>query len=95
MAGAREPRRAQQQRLTMLRPAFMTLMLLPSLSGFAADEAEPLEGAFLDYLANLEADNDDWTLLAAAQDPSPPPPGATKPEQPPKAAASNPAVDER
>lgn len=92
MAGGRQRRRAQQQRLTMLRPAFMTLMLLPGLSGLAADEAEPLEGAFLEYLANLEADSDDWTLLAAAEDPTGPPPSTTRPE---KEAASKPAVAQR
>ncbi len=79
----------------MFRAALMTVLLLLSLSGRAADEIEPLEGAFLDYLANLEADGDDWTLLANAEDPTPPPPSTAKPEKPAKEAASNPAVDER
>jgi hypothetical protein len=29
----------------------------------AAEDIEPLEADFLEYLANLEADEDNWTLL--------------------------------
>jgi hypothetical protein len=29
----------------------------------AADEIEPLDADFLDYLANMESDDDNWTLL--------------------------------
>lgn len=34
----------------------------------AAPEPESLDAAFLEYLANLEGDDDDWTLLADAAD---------------------------
>jgi hypothetical protein len=36
----------------------------------ASDEIESLDADFLDYLANLEADEDNWTLL---DDPDPEP----------------------
>ena len=80
----------------MVRPAFMTLLLLMSLSGRAADEIEPLDAAFLDYLANMEGDDDDWTLLADAAEKKTPPPKAS-PAEPGKTSkeAAKPAVDER
>ena len=34
----------------------------------AADEIEPLDADFLEYLANMEREDDDWTLLADAED---------------------------
>lgn len=34
----------------------------------AADEIEPLDGDFLEYLANMEQEDDDWTLLADAEE---------------------------
>jgi len=82
----------------MLKPAVMTVLLLLGPSGFAADKIEPLEGAFLDYLANLEGDDDDWTLLAeAGKSPPPATPSKDRPAKPDTASkeAANPAVDER
>jgi hypothetical protein len=37
-------------------------MLLGAITQ-AADEIEPLDGDFLEYLANMEDEDDDWTLL--------------------------------
>jgi hypothetical protein len=40
-------------------------MLLGAITQ-AADEIEPLDGDFLEYLANMEDEDDDWTLLEEA-----------------------------
>lgn len=50
----------------MNRVALLMGLVLVSGGARAADEIEPLDGAFLEYLANLEGDDDDWTLLADA-----------------------------
>jgi hypothetical protein len=72
-----------------------------SLPVVGAEEAEQLDADFLEYLANLEGDDDDWTLIAKAEEP---PPGADperrirNPSQAAKEAAKKvaaPAVDER
>ena len=71
-------------------------MLLGALTQ-AADEIEPLDGDFLEYLANMEDEDDDWTLLEeaprkAADDKQ----AAKKPERPqPSKEAAKPAVEER
>lgn len=66
-------------------------MLLGALTQ-AADEIEPLEGDFLEYLANMEDEDDDWTLLEDA------PRKAASDEQStkkPEKEAAKPAVEER
>jgi len=61
-----------------------------------AEEAEQLDADFLEYLANLEGDDDDWTLIAQA-DESKPEAGKDGESKPQKASkqADRPAVDER
>jgi hypothetical protein len=61
----------------------------------AADEIEPLDGDFLEYLANMEDEDDDWTLLEDA--PAKTADGeANKDEaRKPSKEAAKPAVDER
>lgn len=39
------------------------LLMLLSTSVPAAEKAEQLDADFLEYLANLEGDDDDWTLI--------------------------------
>lgn len=82
----------------MVRSALLGLLLTLSLPLPAADEIEPLDGDFLEYLANLERDDDDWTLLADAEDSQQAPSTKTsadaKARQPAKEAAK-PAADER
>lgn len=71
-------------------------MLLGALTQ-AADEIEPLEADFLEYLANMEDEDDDWTLLEEApRQAADEKKAAKKPEraQPSKEAAK-PAVEER
>lgn len=43
-------------------------LLMLSLALPAADEIEALDADFLEYLANMEREDDDWTLLADAED---------------------------
>lgn len=43
-------------------------LLTLSLPLPAADEIEPLDADFLEYLANMEREDDDWTLLADAEE---------------------------
>lgn len=66
----------------------------------AADEIEPLDGDFLEYLANMEDEDDDWTLLESTPrkaatttdgEQSTNPPEASKPSK----EAAKPAVKER
>ena len=81
----------------MFKLATMTLLLLLNSSGYAADDIEPLDGAFLVYLANMEGDEDDWTLLAEASEAPPATQdedSSAKPEKTSKEPAA-PAVDER
>lgn len=54
------------------------LMVASAGSRAAEAEIEPLDGAFLEYLANLEGDDDNWTLLAEADEK--PPARADKPQ---------------
>jgi hypothetical protein len=62
----------------------------------AAEETEQLDAEFLEYLAHLEGDEDDWTLLAQADEPQPRP-GKDAGSQRPKTSErpNRPAVDER
>jgi hypothetical protein len=61
----------------------------------AADEVEPLDGDFLEYLANMEDEDDDWTLLEdAPRKPATTSEGEQSTQQPDKEAAK-PAVEKR
>ena len=51
-------------RLNVNSVVMLTSFLMISAATQAADEIEPLDIEFLDYLANMEGDDDDWTLLA-------------------------------
>lgn len=44
------------------------LFVLLSAAAPAAEEPEQLDAEFLEYLANLEGDDDDWTLVAEAEE---------------------------
>lgn len=67
----------------------------------AADEIEPLDAAFLEYLANLEADDDNWTLLddpdsePASKDPENEQPAEKPAARKSSKEAAKPAVEER
>jgi hypothetical protein len=80
----------------MVRALSACVFALLSATALAAEEAEQLDADFLEYLANLEGDDDDWTLVAQA-DESQPEPGKDAESQPQKASkqADRPAVDER
>ena len=86
----------------------MPRWLLPAVFGLlsaaapAAEELEQLDAEFLEYLAHLEGDDDDWTLIAAAEQvPQPADTDAEAPKSPSKSPsktptpAEQPAVDER
>jgi hypothetical protein len=48
-----------------------------------ASEPEPLDEEFLDYLSQLEGEDDDWTLFDGKDaKPAPAPPAAAKPTPP-------------
>ena len=80
----------------MIRGLPACVFALLSATAFAAEEAEQLDGDFLEYLAHLEGDDDDWTLVAQREEPPPKPAkdAQSKAEQPSKQ-ADKPAVDER
>lgn len=75
-------------------------MLLGSAT-HATDELEPLDADFLEYLANLEADDDNWTLLdepdskPASQDSESEPPVKRPATRKPAKEAAKPAVEKR
>jgi hypothetical protein len=50
----------------MSRVLFLVGWMLLGAVTQAADEIEPLDGDFLEYLANMEDEDDDWTLLEGA-----------------------------
>jgi hypothetical protein len=68
---------------------------------WAADQIEPLDGDFLDYLGDMESDDDNWTLLdgadaSSANQDSESPDRAKKPSLPkPSQEAAKPAVEQR
>ncbi|WP_129641216.1 hypothetical protein [Peristeroidobacter agariperforans] len=77
----------------------LAVSMLTGMLTHAADEIEPLDADFLDYLANLEADDDNWTLL---DDPDREPASQDSEKEPAKPAArkankeaAKPAVEER
>lgn len=72
------------------------LFAVLSTAAPAAEEAEQLDADFLEYLAHLEGDDDDWTLLAQAEEQqAPPPKDAESKASKPSKHADQPAVDER
>lgn len=76
------------------------LMAASSAAQAAEAESESLEAAFLEYLADLEGDDDDWTLLAAASQKSGPQPESdisseSAKRSNPKKEAAKPAAEER
>jgi hypothetical protein len=81
--------------MMMARLPACALALLSVLAP-AAEQTEQLDAEFLEYLAHLEGEDDDWTLLAQA-DEAPAPPGEDAESQRPKLPeqADRPAVDER
>lgn len=83
----------------MIRGLPASVLVLLSALAPAAEEPEQLDGDFLEYLAHMEGDDDDWTLVAPPEEAEAQPPPAqkkieSKTSQPPKPAAK-PAADER
>ena len=69
-------------------------MLLSAVTQ-ATDEIEPLDGDFLEYLANMEDEDDDWTLLEDAPLKAATPSQAEQSTKPPTKEAKKPAGEER
>ena len=72
-------------------------MLLSAMAS-AAEESEQLDAEFLEYLAHLEGDDDDWTLVAPPEEAKNPPRKEQEAESKapkPSKQADRPAVDER
>lgn len=87
----------------MFRGLSASVLVLLSALAPAAEQPEQLDADFLEYLAHMEGDDDDWTLVAQpeeAKDPAPAKkaesktPAPSKASKPPKQ-ADPPAVDER
>jgi hypothetical protein len=81
----------------MIRGLSACVLALLSVTALAAEEAaEQLDADFLEYLAHLEGDDDDWTLIAQADEAKSPPTKAAESKTPPAPKpADRPAVDER
>jgi hypothetical protein len=78
----------------MVRGLSACVLALLAAAAPAAEEAEQLDAEFLEYLAHLEGDDDDWTLVADTQEAPPPKDVESKTPKPSKQ-ADKPAVDER
>jgi hypothetical protein len=80
----------------MIRGLPACVFALLGATALAAEEVEQLDADFLEYLAHLEGDDDDWTLVAQAEE-APAKPRKDSESQPPKPSrqADKPAVDER
>jgi hypothetical protein len=73
-----------------------SVLLLLSAGASAAEESEQLDADFLEYLAHLEGEDDDWTLVAQPEEAPPSPPRKVESKTPPPSKqADKPAVDER
>jgi hypothetical protein len=59
----------------------------------ADEKIEPVDAEFLEYLAELEGAEEDWTLFER-EEPRTKPPTSRPAEPPPKARAAKPAADE-
>jgi hypothetical protein len=51
----------------------LAVLLLSSRGGFAAEEIVLSDADFLEYLAHMEGEDDDWTLLAKPRESARPP----------------------
>jgi hypothetical protein len=80
----------------MIRELSACVFVLLGAAALGADETEQLDADFLEYLAHLEGDDDDWTLVAQSEQPQSQSDEDTdrKAEKAPKQ-ADRPAVDER
>ena len=81
----------------MFKRGLLPVLFLLSLSAFPAEQIDEVDAEFLDYLADMEDEDDDWTLLADAEDQvkaARTPPPASESTKASKEAAP-PAVDER
>jgi hypothetical protein len=76
------------------RLALLSLALC-SLAARADEKIEPIDAEFLEYLAELEGAEDDWTVVEREEPRKKA--AAAKPSEPPKAQAktAKPAADER
>lgn len=85
----------------MRRGLLLAGWMLIGAAAPAADEFEPLDADFLEYLANLEADDDNWTLLddpdrqPASRDSENEPPAEKPAARKSNEEAAKPAVKER
>lgn len=81
----------------MPRVLLLVGWMLLGASTQAADEIEPLDADFLEYLANMEDEDDDWTLLAEAPRKTGDGEQSTRQSEAPKTnkEAAKPAVEER
>lgn len=80
----------------MARWLSASVLLLLSASASPAEESEQLEADFLEYLAHLEGEDDDWTLVAQPDEATAPAPKKAESKTPkPSKQADKPAVDER
>ena len=81
----------------MFKRVLVPMLVLLSLSAFPAEQIDEVDADFLDYLADMEGEGDDWTLLADAEDQAKaartPPPASDSTKASKEAAP--PAVDER
>jgi hypothetical protein len=76
------------------------LMVTSTMARPAEPDPEPLNAAFLEYLANMEGDDDDWTLLADTAGKSATPADSkssseASPAPQPSKEAAKPAAEER
>ena len=80
----------------MIRGAPACVLALLSATAPAAEDVEQLDADFLEYLAHLEGDDDDWTLVAQPEEAQTPPrKDAEGPPQKASKQADRPAADER
>ena len=78
----------------MVRGWSACILVLLSAVAVAAEEEEQLDADFLEYLANLEGDDDDWTLVAQAEEVRKPPRKDAESKTPQPSKQADPAVDE-
>jgi hypothetical protein len=63
-------------------------------AALAAEKLAPLDAEFLEYLEDLEGDEEDWTLFEEKKPPPPPPPKPKATDKPAKEAAPS-AADKK
>lgn len=80
----------------MIRVASACVFVLLGATAPAAEDVEQLDADFLEYLAQLEGDDDDWTLVAQPEEAQTPPrKEADSRARKPSKQADSPALDER